>query len=333
MRALVYDAATAFASGGQDALRDALERAWVAVRALATGALIPAGAGKVVLIGPRPDAGHVRGGGAGRAREPGADAVGGVGSVRGWSGGDRPRRSGGRRRARRARVLPGLAGGRVLHRAACSSSVWRSSRPASPRSRLATGARHPRAWDNRSPDEEVGFARGARRRVGPRSDHRERRIDDLVLAADPGQAPRDRSAPQLGRGIVSVRQAVCRHRRNAADPHLDEPHRGPAGVDPRRGRELRLHRRHRVSVHVAVRGHRRRRRSWTASTRPPIPPVARRRGRSARRISARSSRGCRARRCRCASPSTRAETSSPRPIPPAAPARGASGRSTRTVLI
>ena len=54
---------------------------------------------------------------------------------------------------------------------------------------------------------------------------------------------------------------------------------------------------------------------WTASTRPPIPPAARRRGHSARRISARSSRGCRARRCRCASPWTRAETSSRRPIP------------------
>ncbi len=57
MRALVYDARDVFASGGQDALRRALERAWVAVRALATGALIPAGAGKVVLIGPPPDAG------------------------------------------------------------------------------------------------------------------------------------------------------------------------------------------------------------------------------------------------------------------------------------
>jgi hypothetical protein len=54
LRALVYDAASAFASGGQDALRDTLERAWVAVRGAATGALIPAGAGKVVLIGPRP---------------------------------------------------------------------------------------------------------------------------------------------------------------------------------------------------------------------------------------------------------------------------------------
>lgn len=55
--ALVYQAAPAFGSGGQDGLRDSLERAWVAVRTLAVAALIPAGAGKVVLIGPRPDAG------------------------------------------------------------------------------------------------------------------------------------------------------------------------------------------------------------------------------------------------------------------------------------
>jgi hypothetical protein len=57
MLSLVYDGRDVFASGGQDALRQTLERAWVAVRALATAALIPAGAGKVVLIGPRPDAG------------------------------------------------------------------------------------------------------------------------------------------------------------------------------------------------------------------------------------------------------------------------------------
>jgi len=55
--ALVYDARPAFGGGGQDGLRACLERAWVAVRGLATGALIPAGAGKVVLIAPRPDTG------------------------------------------------------------------------------------------------------------------------------------------------------------------------------------------------------------------------------------------------------------------------------------
>jgi len=55
--ALVYDAGPGFAGGGQAALRDSLERVWVATRAVATGALIPAGAGKAVLIAPRPGAG------------------------------------------------------------------------------------------------------------------------------------------------------------------------------------------------------------------------------------------------------------------------------------
>jgi len=55
--ALVYDAAPGFGNGGQAALRESLERAWVAARGVATGALIPAGAGKVVLIAPRPGAG------------------------------------------------------------------------------------------------------------------------------------------------------------------------------------------------------------------------------------------------------------------------------------
>jgi NAD(P)-dependent dehydrogenase (short-subunit alcohol dehydrogenase family) len=54
---LVYDAGPAFGGGGPDGLRECLERGWVAVRGVATGALIPAGAGKVVLIAPRPDAG------------------------------------------------------------------------------------------------------------------------------------------------------------------------------------------------------------------------------------------------------------------------------------
>jgi NAD(P)-dependent dehydrogenase (short-subunit alcohol dehydrogenase family) len=57
LNALVYDARPAFGGGGQDGLRECLERGWVAVRAIATRALIPAGAGKVVLIAPRPDAG------------------------------------------------------------------------------------------------------------------------------------------------------------------------------------------------------------------------------------------------------------------------------------
>jgi NAD(P)-dependent dehydrogenase (short-subunit alcohol dehydrogenase family) len=54
---LVYDAGPAFAAGGESALREAVETAWIATRAVATGALIPAGAGKVVLIAPRPDRG------------------------------------------------------------------------------------------------------------------------------------------------------------------------------------------------------------------------------------------------------------------------------------
>jgi len=57
INALVYDAGPAFAAGGQDPLRECIEQAWVAVREAAAGALIPAGAAKVVLIGPRPDAG------------------------------------------------------------------------------------------------------------------------------------------------------------------------------------------------------------------------------------------------------------------------------------
>ena len=54
---IVYDARPAFGAGGQDGLRECLERGWIAVRAVATGALIPAGTGKVLLIAPRPDAG------------------------------------------------------------------------------------------------------------------------------------------------------------------------------------------------------------------------------------------------------------------------------------
>jgi hypothetical protein len=57
LHALVYDASPTFGLGGQGALRESIERAWVATRAVATGALIPAGAGKVVLIAPRPNAG------------------------------------------------------------------------------------------------------------------------------------------------------------------------------------------------------------------------------------------------------------------------------------
>jgi NAD(P)-dependent dehydrogenase (short-subunit alcohol dehydrogenase family) len=61
IHAVVYDSGPAFGGGGQASLRETTERAWVATRAVATGALIPAGAGKIVLIGPRPAAGRLAG--------------------------------------------------------------------------------------------------------------------------------------------------------------------------------------------------------------------------------------------------------------------------------
>jgi hypothetical protein len=55
--ALVYDGSTSFGDGGRDDLLEALEHAWVATRAIAAGALIPAGAGgRIVLIAPTADA-------------------------------------------------------------------------------------------------------------------------------------------------------------------------------------------------------------------------------------------------------------------------------------
>jgi NAD(P)-dependent dehydrogenase (short-subunit alcohol dehydrogenase family) len=57
LHALVYDAREPFGEGGQAALRTALEEGWTATRAVATGALIPAGGGKIVLLAPPPDAG------------------------------------------------------------------------------------------------------------------------------------------------------------------------------------------------------------------------------------------------------------------------------------
>jgi NAD(P)-dependent dehydrogenase (short-subunit alcohol dehydrogenase family) len=53
---LVCDAAAAFAAagGGLDGLDAALEGAWNATRAVANAAFRPAGAGKLVLLGPRP---------------------------------------------------------------------------------------------------------------------------------------------------------------------------------------------------------------------------------------------------------------------------------------
>ncbi len=55
---LVFDAAAPFGHGGSERLECALRRAWTAIRAVATGALIPAGeGGRIVLIAPSQTAG------------------------------------------------------------------------------------------------------------------------------------------------------------------------------------------------------------------------------------------------------------------------------------
>ncbi|HEY2652250.1 MAG TPA: hypothetical protein VGI50_10040 [Solirubrobacteraceae bacterium] len=59
--ALVYRADGAFGEGGQGGLDAVLEQAWCAVREVAVGALIGRAAGKLLLIGPRPDAGPLAG--------------------------------------------------------------------------------------------------------------------------------------------------------------------------------------------------------------------------------------------------------------------------------
>jgi hypothetical protein len=55
--ALVYDAAPSFGTGGPGGLREALDRGWNAIAAVANQSLIPRKGGKVVMIAPRPDAG------------------------------------------------------------------------------------------------------------------------------------------------------------------------------------------------------------------------------------------------------------------------------------
>jgi hypothetical protein len=58
LHAIVYDAGSTFADGGEAGLTDSLERGWVTVREVANGALIPGDEpSKVVMLGPRPDAG------------------------------------------------------------------------------------------------------------------------------------------------------------------------------------------------------------------------------------------------------------------------------------
>jgi NAD(P)-dependent dehydrogenase (short-subunit alcohol dehydrogenase family) len=59
LHALLYDAGQGFGAGGADALPATLEQAWRAIRAIATGALIEAGApGRLLMVAPRPDAGR-----------------------------------------------------------------------------------------------------------------------------------------------------------------------------------------------------------------------------------------------------------------------------------
>ena len=58
LHTLVFAARDAFQQGGRDGLSAALEQAWIATRATATGAQIPSEeGGKVVLIAPGPRAG------------------------------------------------------------------------------------------------------------------------------------------------------------------------------------------------------------------------------------------------------------------------------------
>ena len=58
LQALASDSRPAFAAGGAEALRIALEQAWTSTRAVANGAFIPSRqGGKIVLLAPSPDAG------------------------------------------------------------------------------------------------------------------------------------------------------------------------------------------------------------------------------------------------------------------------------------
>lgn len=58
LHGLVYDGGVEFGAGGGQGLQDALRLAWLATRAVATGALIPGdGPAKIVLVGPRAGAG------------------------------------------------------------------------------------------------------------------------------------------------------------------------------------------------------------------------------------------------------------------------------------
>jgi NAD(P)-dependent dehydrogenase (short-subunit alcohol dehydrogenase family) len=59
---LVYWSGPSFSGGGVEGLRACVDEAWEAISRVATGALIPGGAGgKIVLVSPRPDAGPLAG--------------------------------------------------------------------------------------------------------------------------------------------------------------------------------------------------------------------------------------------------------------------------------
>jgi NAD(P)-dependent dehydrogenase (short-subunit alcohol dehydrogenase family) len=59
---LVYWSGSSFGDGGAEGLRACVDEAWAAISAIATGALIPGGAGgKILLLSPRPDAGPFAG--------------------------------------------------------------------------------------------------------------------------------------------------------------------------------------------------------------------------------------------------------------------------------
>lgn len=61
LNGLVYDSASAFGEGGAAGLTRALEQAWLAIREVGGGALIPGGrGGKLVLIGPGNPEAHLR---------------------------------------------------------------------------------------------------------------------------------------------------------------------------------------------------------------------------------------------------------------------------------
>lgn len=57
LHALVIDAGAGFGSGGADALRATMESAWRAIRGVATGTMIDAAEGRVLLLAPRDHAG------------------------------------------------------------------------------------------------------------------------------------------------------------------------------------------------------------------------------------------------------------------------------------